>query len=107
MASPRPPKDDPGPPDRITQGGGSTSSTDKLNDVYQRLGSVQSSITYLEGSADDAKKELKLIGERLSQAQGSFNTLKWVLGIAGTLLVLLWGFIAGIVTLAVKHYLRW
>ncbi len=68
---------------------------------------MQSSITYLEGSADDAKRQLKQISEQLSQAQGSFNTLKWVLGFAGTLCVLLWTFLAGIVTLSVKHYLGW
>lgn len=80
---------------------------DRSHSVAEKLGSIQQSITYLEGFADDFRKELRVVSERMTSAEATFRTLKWVLGIAGTLLVLLWTFIASIVTLAVKHYLGW
>jgi len=68
LALPRPSNDDPRPPDGLITGGGGA-STDKLTDVYQRLGSIQSSVTYLEGFAHDARIELKGISTEITAAR--------------------------------------
>ena len=107
MASPRQPKDDPRPPDGVTIGGGGSAPADKLNDVYQQLGSIQSSIAYLEGHADDARKKLDAISDDVVSAKATFKTLKIVFGVVGSILVLVWGFIATILTMMAKHYLGW
>jgi len=88
------------------QGGGGVSG-DKIADIYDRLGSIDSAVRFLEAAADDSRRDLKAVSDKVTAADATFNTLKWVLGVAGTLCVLLWTFIAGIVTIAVKHYLGW
>ena len=107
MASPRQPKDDPRPPEGLTVAGGGSTGSDRLTDVYQRLGSMQSSVTYLEGHADDARKKLEAIATDITSAKATFKTLKVVFGIVGSLLVLLWGFIAVVLEMMAKHYLHW
>lgn len=107
MAPPRPSKDDPRPPNDLTVGGGAGSSADKLTDIYVRIGGMQSSITYLEGHADDARKKLDAITADIVSAKATFNTLKIVFGIVGSILVLVWGFMATILTMMAKHYLGW
>ncbi len=101
MAPSRPPKN-PGVPESPTTLaiGGGVASGDKLNELYQRIGSMQQSITYLEGSADDTRKELKLISEKISTAQGTFNTAKYFLGAT---CIAVWGVIA----MWAKHKLGW
>lgn len=68
---------------------------------------MQSSITYLEGHADDARKKLEAITADIVSAKATFNTLKVVFGIVGSFLVIVWGFIATILTMMAKHYLGW
>jgi len=108
LAPQRPPKDDPRPPNELTvSGGGSSSADSKLTDIYVRLGSVQASITYLEGHADDARKELKGISDDIVAAKATFKTLKWIGGIVGGFMLLFWGFIATILGMWAKHYFQW
>lgn len=98
------PKGEIGTTKELGVGGG---TSDKLSDIYQRLGSIQSSVTYLEGAAHDSRADMKSMREEITIGRATFNTLKWVLGIVGTILVLMWGFITAIVAMAVKHYLNW
>ncbi len=107
MPSPRLPKDDPRPPESLTVAGGGTTGSDRLTDVYQRLGSMQSSITYLEGHADDSRKKLDSMATDIISAKATFRTLKVVFGVVGSVLVLVWSFIATVLTMIAKHYLHW
>ena len=107
MASPRPPKDEPGQPNSLQVGGGGGASSDRILDIYQKVAGIERSVTYLEAHAQNTDSKLNAISEDVVAAKATFNTLKWVLGIAGTLLVLLWTFTAGLLTLAAKHYLKW
>jgi hypothetical protein len=68
---------------------------------------MQSSITYLEAHADDARKELKGISADIVAAKATFTTLKVVGGIFGAISLAIWTFIAGIVAMMAKHYLGW
>ncbi len=106
MASPRPPKTDPQPPDSLTVRGGGGAPTDKLTDVYQRLGGIQQSITYLEAHAADARSRLDSISTDITSAKATLSTLKIVLGLAGTILIAIWGFIATVLGMIAKHYLK-
>ena len=85
-------------------GGGSASSG---SEIYDRLGSIDSSLRFLEAAADDTRKDIRDLTNRVVSAEATFRTLKWVLGLAGAAWVLLWTFIAGIATLGIKHYLGW
>jgi hypothetical protein len=110
LASPRPPNKDNdklGSPRNLTTGGGGSVANETLYDIAQRIAGVERSITYLEGMATDTTRKVDILIVEVATAKGSLRIIKWVLGIAGTLCVLLWGFVATIVTMAVKHYLNW
>ena len=99
MAPPRSPKEALVAPGTVTVGGGDVAATDKLNDIYQRLGAMQSSITYLEGQAQDASKDLRTISSEITTAKATFRTLKVVFGIVGTVCVALWTLITAVVVM--------
>jgi hypothetical protein len=101
------PKGDLGEPKNLTVRGGGATSTDGLADIYQQLGSMHSSITYLEGHADDAKNDLKTISADIIAAKATFKTLKIVFGVVGTICVGLWALITGLMVMMAKHYLGW
>lgn len=107
MTPPRQSKDDPRPPSDLTVAGGRGTPTDSLNEIYQQLGGIQSQITYLEGHADDARKELKSISSDVIAAKATFKTLKIVFGVAGAICVALWTLITTLVVMMAKHFLGW
>jgi cystathionine beta-lyase family protein involved in aluminum resistance len=107
LTLPRQSRDDPRPPNDLLVSGGGGTSTDKWSDVYQRLGSIQSQITYLEGYSDDARKELKAISTDIISAKATFKTLKIVFGVAGAICIAFWGLITTLVVMIAKHYLGW
>jgi hypothetical protein len=104
--TPRSPKGETRAPEDLQIAGGGASG-DKVSEIYDRLGSIDSSVRFLEAAADDTRKDIKALSDRVVSAEAMFRTLKWVAGIAGAACVLLWTFIAGLVTLGVKHYLGW
>ena len=75
-----------------------------MYDILQRVSRTESSITYLEAHADDAKKKLDKISEDVSTAKATFNTLKWVFGglCLGT-----WGLLSAFVIMWAKHHFGW
>lgn len=100
-------------PSTVTTGGGGVSST-QVVDIYQRLGGIERSVTYLEGHAADADVKITRLTDRVTDlakevaaAKATFKTLQWVLGIVGGILVIVWGFIGTILTMAIKHYMSW
>jgi hypothetical protein len=99
-------KGDLGSPNDLTSTGGGIAAVG-LNDVYQRLGSIQQSITYLEGQADDSGKKLESISADITSAKATYRTLKWVLSIGVAIFLGVWGFMATILTMMAKHYLGW
>jgi hypothetical protein len=103
LATPRPPKDEPSPPNHLAVGGGGSAPSE----IYSRLGGIERSITYLEGHAQDARDKLDAINNEIVAAKASFTVIKWVVGIVGSILVLLAGFITAIAVQAAKHYLGW
>jgi hypothetical protein len=68
---------------------------------------MQSSITYLEGHADDSSKDLKAISIDIVAAKAIFKTLKIVFGVVGAICVALWTLITALVGMMAKHYLGW
>lgn len=68
---------------------------------------MQSSITYLEGHADDARKKLDAITSDVVSAKATFRVLYIVFGVVGSILVLVWGVMATLLTMMAKHYLGW
>jgi len=107
LAQQRPPKGDSTPDPFAVPGGGGSASTDRILELYQKVSGIERSITYLEAHAQTSDSKLDSLSNDVIAAKATFNTLKWILGIAGTLLVLLWTFTAGLLTLAAKHYLKW
>ena len=99
MAPQRPSKPD-STPDPFAISGGGGVPVDKAYEIVQRLSTIEKSIAYLEGSADDTKKQLKEISEKISVAQGSFTTAKYFLG--ATCLAV-WGLVA----MWAKHHFGW
>jgi hypothetical protein len=104
---PSQPKAETTPDPFAVAGGGSTSSSDRLYDVSQRVSSIEKSLTYLEGHAQDASKELKGINEDIVAAKATFQTLKVVFAVVGSICVALWTIVAGTVLMMAKHYLGW
>lgn len=107
MTLPRQLKDDPRPPSDLTVAGGRGTPSDNLYDIYNQLGGIRAQITYLEGHADDASKELKTISADIIAAKATFKTLKVVFAVAGTICVALWTLITALVVMMAKHYLGW
>jgi hypothetical protein len=72
-----------------------------------RLGSIQSSVTYLEGTAHDTQAEVKSLSIEFASAKGSLRTLKWIMGVGAAIVVGILGYIADIAKEVAKHYLHW
>jgi hypothetical protein len=107
LSTPRPGKGDLRQPSNLTVGTGGATSKDSLADVYEQLGRMHSSITYLEAHADDAKNDLKTISGDIIAAKATFKTLKIVFGVVGTICVGLWALMTGLMVMMAKHYLGW
>jgi len=82
-------------------------SADRLTDIYVRLGGIQQSITYLEGHAEDARREIKTVSTDITAAKATLKTLKIIGGIFGAFCVALWTLITALVVMMAKHYLGW
>ncbi len=78
-----------------------------MYDVLLKLGSIERSVTYLEGHSDDVKKKLEELSKEVISAKATFQTLKWIGGAIGAICIACLGIIATVVTMIAKHFLHW
>jgi geranylgeranyl pyrophosphate synthase len=103
LPSPRQPRDDPRPPEALTVAGGGA-SVDRLYDLFQRISSIEKSMIYLEGHADDAKRRLDSISTDITEAKATFGTLKFLF-IA--ICAATWGTLSAAGLMWAKHHFGW
>ncbi len=106
MPSPRQPKDEPRPPDSLITAGGGT-STDRLYEISQRVATIERSMTYLEGHADDAKRRLDAISTQLTEAKATFKTLQIIGAGICAIFAGIFGILSAISGMWLKHHFGW
>lgn len=104
MVPPRPSRPETASADDVPIAGGSLATTDRFYDLSVKVGSIERSITYLEGHADSARGKLDSISAEIAAAKASFNTLKWILG---AMCVGVWGPLTAFILMWAKHYFNW
>ncbi len=68
------------------------------------LSSIEKSMTYLEGHADDARKKLETISTDITEAKAAFKTLIWVFIAIG---IPVWVLLPAVTLMWAKHLFRW
>ena len=101
---PRPSRTDTTSADAVAVTGGSFASPDKLYDLSVKVGSIERSITYLEGHAESARTKLESISTEITSAKAMFGTLKFLF-IA--ICVGTWGLISALIVVWAKHHFNW
>jgi len=97
-------EDIPSSPDSITKISGGGASVEKIYDLLGRVSSIEKSVTYLEGHADDARKKLDSIAVDITDAKATFRTVKWLFtGIC----IAVWGVLSALTLMWAKHHFGW
>jgi hypothetical protein len=102
--APRPKVQDVTPDDFSEIGGGGRSGT---YDLGQKVGSIERSVIYLEGTTSATSEKVDKLLLEFSEARGSFKTFRWVAGLFGAAMVFIWGFIATVAGMWLKHHMGW
>jgi hypothetical protein len=111
--SPRPPREegDPKPPTSVTTRGGSSSSTDHLYEVFQRLTSIESSLNFVVAAVDDSKTRIEALARDVSEAKTKFDTWKpiatWLVRGVWAVFVLFLTFSLSVLGMWMKHHFGW
>lgn len=70
------PKEEDSTPDSISITSGSAASVDNLYGIYQRLTSIESSISFITASVDDSKTKIDTIAKDVIETKAKFDLLK-------------------------------
>jgi outer membrane murein-binding lipoprotein Lpp len=81
--------------------GGVAAPHERLFDIIQRVGRIESSVTYLEAQGDKLDTKLDTISHEMAAAKATFGTLKTI-GVA--ICIGVWGLISAIVIAWLIHY---
>lgn len=102
--APRQPRGEGSSPDQFGVPGGGSASSGQVADIYQRLGGIERSITYIEAEIGDLKARVQKVSGDVGEAKATFNTLKFLfIGLfTGT-----WGLISALVIVWAKHHFGW
>ena len=114
--TPRPPRGEPTSPDDVPiQSGG---SVDRAYDIAIKLGSIEQSITYLEGSSSDTTHKIDALGTKIegltreiTEARAKFDVILPLVRNIGRVMWAIGGalgvFLLSLATLWIKHHYGW
>ena len=108
---PRNPRDDDSTPDSISVTSGSGAPVDNLYGIYQRLTSIESSITFITAAVDDSKTKIEAIAKDVVETKAKFDILKPIAkaiskGVWAVFLLLL-TFGLSVLGMWLKHHFNW
>jgi geranylgeranyl pyrophosphate synthase len=104
LPPPRPSKGELSSPDALAVVSGGGASIEKVYDLLQRVSSIEKSVAYLEGHADDARKKLDTIATDITDAKATFRTLKWLFT---AICIAVWGVLSAAALMWAKHRFGW
>ena len=105
------PKDEDSTPDSISVTSGSGASVDNFYGIYQRLTSIESSISFITAAVDDSKTKIESIAKDVVETKAKFDLLKPIAkaiskGIwAGFILLVTFGLT--VLGMWLKHHYGW
>lgn len=108
---PRDDRDDDSTPDSISVTSGGGASVDNLYGIYQRLTSIESSITFITGAVDDSKTKIDAIAKDVVETKAKFEILKPIAKAISkgiwAVFILLVTFGLTVLGMWLKHHFNW
>lgn len=108
---PRNPRDDDSTPDSISVTSGSGASVVNLYGIYQRLTTIESSISFITAAVDDSKTKIEAIAKDVVETKAKFDILRPIAktiskGVWAVFLLLL-TFGLSVLGMWLKHNFNW